>query len=54
MSCQHADDMCIEAENTGKLELLLTANASRQKAKDKLIVSHELDRKITGCTARPA
>ena len=50
---KHADDMCIKAETTGKLELLSQANASRQEAKDKLTVIHELDKK-TGCKARPA
>ncbi|MCG8096010.1 MAG: hypothetical protein JAZ17_20725, partial [Candidatus Thiodiazotropha endolucinida] len=41
-----ADDLCIKAENTGKLELLSQANANRKRAKEKLTVVQELDKKL--------
>ena len=41
-----ADDLCVKAENTGKLELLSLANANRKRAKEKLTVVQELDKKL--------
>ena len=41
-----ADELCIKAGNTGKLELLSQSNASRKRAKEKLALIKELEKKL--------
>lgn len=38
--------MCIQAELTGRLELLSQANVNRKRAKEKLTVVEELDKNL--------